>query len=64
MEGLEPVCAALPASFHGKDNVLYMAAHEIRSLESGEAFVNCVGQAENGVGSPPRARGQVPQAFR
>jgi hypothetical protein len=41
-EGLEPVYQALPTSFHSKENVLYMAAHEIRSLKAGEAFVNYV----------------------
>ncbi len=44
-EALEPLLYNLPSAVHSKDNVRYMAAHAIRSLRTGRAVVNFVGEA-------------------
>lgn len=43
-EGLEPEFAPLPGGVHSKENVLYFAAQTLRSLKTGQGFVNFVGQ--------------------
>ena len=44
-EGLEPIFAVLPSAVHSKENMLYLAAQTLRSLKTGQAFVNYVGAA-------------------
>jgi len=43
-EGLEPIYEDLPSAIHSKENVLYYAALMLRSLKTGQAFVNYVGR--------------------
>lgn len=43
-EGLEPEFAPLPGGVHSKENALYFAAQTLRSLKTGQGFVNFVGQ--------------------
>ena len=42
-EGIEPIYANLPTAVHGKENVLYMAAQELLSLQTGTARLAYVG---------------------
>jgi hypothetical protein len=41
-EGIEPVYADLPTAVHSKENVLYMAAQQLRSLKTGVAYLSYV----------------------
>jgi hypothetical protein len=42
-EGLEPIYADLPSAVHSKENALYLTSMMLRSLKTGQAFVNYVG---------------------
>jgi hypothetical protein len=42
-EGIEPIYAALPMAVHSKENALYFAAQTLRSLKTGTALINFVG---------------------
>jgi hypothetical protein len=44
-EALEPILSELPSAVHGKENVLYMAAQTLRTLPTGRAVINYVGQS-------------------
>jgi len=44
-EALEPILAQMPSAVHGKENVLYMAAQRLRTLPTGQAVINYVGQS-------------------
>jgi hypothetical protein len=43
-EGIEPIYENLPSAVHSKDNVLYMAAQKLLSLETGVAWMSYVGR--------------------
>jgi Helicase HerA, central domain/Type IV secretion-system coupling protein DNA-binding domain len=44
-EALEPILSEMPSAVHGKENVLYMAAQTLRTLPTGQAVINYVGQS-------------------
>lgn len=44
-EAFEAIFANLPTAVHSRDNVRYLAAHSVRCLPTGFAFVNYVGPA-------------------
>lgn len=44
-EALEPILADRPSAIHSKQSALYMAAQRLRSLATGQAFLNYVGPA-------------------
>ena len=43
-EAIQPLMAHMPTSVHGKDNVLYMAGHMLRTLKIGTAYLNYIGK--------------------
>lgn len=43
-EGIEPLYEILPTAVHSKENAIYMAAQTLRSLTTGQALINYVGQ--------------------
>jgi hypothetical protein len=42
-EGIEPTYATLPTAVHSKENAVYFAAQTLRSLKTGTALINFVG---------------------
>lgn len=42
-EGMEPIFEDRPTAVHSKENMLYMAAHKLRTLPTGVAIVHYVG---------------------
>jgi hypothetical protein len=43
-EGIEPIYATLPTAVHSKENAIYFAAQTLRSLKTGTALINFVGE--------------------
>ena len=43
-ESIEPIYETLPTAVHSKENATYMAAQTLRSLTTGRALINYVGQ--------------------
>jgi hypothetical protein len=63
-EAFKPIYQDLPGSFHGKENVLYLAAQTLRNLTTGKAFINFLDASGTKAGllTVPSVRSRAPSA--